>query len=254
MRLRQRRPRTVIPVVIFTFGPDGPCALECAGAALDSGLGPVFVFDDIARALGGDTAAALRSLGVRVATTGFPRGGNLRGRAAIAGMASCYRRALAETGANWLIKLDSDTILHRPERISDVMAGGACLASWDCGGTGVSGSCMALSGGVVSRLEHAAAGRSWPAEFSPANCPEDQFTLMVARHAGSLEIFPYHPSGGFGAGWRYGEATVPLSEYAKRFDCVTFGNRHLLTGSDCDRREQAASAMARFRSACRLQT
>lgn len=62
----------MIPVVIFTFGPDGPAALLAARSAARAGLGPVFVEVDGVNPVSPEIVRDMEADGFNVSYTDFP--------------------------------------------------------------------------------------------------------------------------------------------------------------------------------------
>lgn len=239
---------SIVPV-IFTYSPDGPCALEAAGALVDAGFPVIYVAEDAFRPLLQETRAAMLDLGCRCMQTHHqPSKAGQYGRVVLTGIADTYGRIVEETGTDYLYKVDSDTIVNRTDRMREAAGAGVAAAGWAWLGWGFSGSCSLISRRAAAAIREACyAAGPLPAGLSDAACPEDLASATIARTVGDVWIWPYDPAGGYGAGYQYHHATIDLAEYARRFDCVTFGNRSMLEGTPCDRRAQVALTMAEYR-------
>ena len=233
----------IVPV-IFTYSRDGACAAEAAGALKEAGFDEVFVFADTNHHLTGEAMVAIRCTGARMLPSTHPNPGGQYGPECLRGIATCYREVIAATGADYVLKVDSDTIVVKTSRLRAAAADGVAAAGWVWGGWEFGGCCALISRRAANEVLRVATE-----EKLPCRCPEDVTTARIAARVGDVRRWPYNEQGGFGAGYRYG--ITPLEEHARRFDMVTFGNRHLLAGSDCDRREKVALTMARFRRVLR---
>lgn len=240
-----------IATVIFTFSCDHACAVQASESAFDAGLGPVWVFEDGASPLPGETAALLRTAGCRVERTAFPRMSNLRGVEAFRGMLDCYDRVLKFTGASHVLKLDSDTMVVSAARINKAANDDVALAAMRSDRYPFFGMAMLLSRRLVDLIGDKVSGDGGIEGFDSRNFPEDIVTGTLATRfqCGEVRSWDYDPAGGFGAGYAYSEAKVGLDEYARRFDVVTFGNRHLIPGDEpsCTKRAKVAETMLEFR-------
>jgi hypothetical protein len=233
----------IVPV-IFTYSRDGACAAEAAGALKDAGFSDVVVFEDAHDPV---SDAALEGIGkarAQIFASSHPNPGGQYGPECLRGIATCYRDVIAGTSADYVLKVDSDTIVVKTARLRAAAADGVAAAGWVWGGWEFGGCCALISRRAANEVLRVATE-----ENLPCRCPEDVTTARIAARVGEVRRWPYNEQGGFGAGYRYG--VTPLEEHARRFDMVTFGNRHLLAGSDCDRREKVALTMARFRRVLR---
>lgn len=236
----------MIPVVIFTFAGDGAAAMMAGKSAIAAGLGPVFIEIDGAKPLTPEMRAAMKRQGFRVRETMFPRNKGIRGIDCYRGLLGSYSYALRDTGASHVLKLDSDTLVFRADRIKQAVADDVAAASMRTDGYRFYGCAMVLSSRLVSGI--AAHVQRWKGIPGHRNhdLSEDIATGDMADllDIGEVRRWPFDPAGGYCAGWRYDD--TPPEVYRERFDVVTFGNRHLLTGKDCERRDKVAETMARF--------
>lgn len=233
----------IVPV-IFTYSKDGACAIEAAGALRDAGFDFVLAFEDSRNQL---TLETLRGL-AKVATviqSNHPNPGGQFGIECLQGILNCHRKALTMAMADYVLKVDSDTVVRDASRIMRAAEDGVAAAAWTWHGWEFSGCCALISRSAVN---HAVRLLANPPPWIGDRCPEDITIGRLAAEVGEVRRFPYDPAGGFCAGYRYGATT--FEEYARRFDVVTFGNRHLLPGRDCEKRERVALTMARFRRVC----
>lgn len=239
-----------IPVVIFTFSCDHACTVFAARSALDAGLGPVFVEVDAASPIPVGTTDELRRLGCRVSETTFPRNGNIRGMESLKGLLATYRKVFSATGAAHLVKLDADTVVLRPDRLKQAAKDDVSCAAMSHGGTPFFGMCMMIASRLVHTMEMLAKSQGQFAGFDNGNFYEDIVTGTMSQRLrlGETRQWPFDPDGGFGAGYTYAHSKIHLSEYAERFDVITFGNRHLIPGdmSSCAKRDKVAETMLEF--------
>lgn len=230
----------IVPV-IFTYSKDGPCAIEAAGALRDAGFDLVVVFEDSKNPLTLEVSREISKVAV-VLQSSHPNPGGQYGIECLRGIVSCHRRALGVSRADYVLEVDSDTIVRRTDRILIAASAGVAAAAATWPGCPFAGCCALISRRAI---HHAAKVLENPPAWIGERCPEDATIGRIAADVGEVRRFPYNAKGGFAAGYRYGETT--LEEYAKRFDVVTFGNRHLIPGRDCERRERVAITMSRFR-------
>lgn len=235
----------VVPV-IFTHAPDGPCSLESAAALREAGFADVFVFEDAAQPLAVETRKSMKRIAT-VMQSNHPNPGGQYGIDCLRGIMLCHSRVISMTGCTHVLKVDSDTVVNRADRILQAACDGVAAAGGTWHGWEFSGCCELVS---VAAVHHVfGVLHNPPSWLDRAGCPEDITTGKIAASVGEVRRFAYDESGCFAAGYRYG--VTPLAEHARRFDVVTFGNRHLLPGRDCEKRERVAQAMARFRRECR---
>jgi hypothetical protein len=232
-----RRAGAVIVPVIFTYGKDGACAIEAAGALRDVGFDFVVVFEDMHHPVTDECRKALCKLAY-VCQSDHPNPGGQFGIECLRGIVDCH----LQVDSAYVLKVDSDTIVRRVGRIKQAAVDGVAAAAWTWHGWEFSGCCALIS---RKTLLHAQKLLANPPAWIGERCPEDITIGRIAEEVGEVRRFPYNAEGGFAAGYRYGKTT--LEEYARRFDVVTFGNRHLLPGRDCDKREKVAFTMSRFR-------
>lgn len=236
---------------IFTFGPDGACALEAVSRIRKHWpRAPLYVWEDGSDLLNQDAVDTLRSrYRAEVRPTFFERSGNLNGEECFTGMIACYAYSLeSHPEITHILKVDSDTFVNRPAMLDAAMLDGVYAAAWSFKGWGFSGVASLLSREAVFEIE-AYKGR---VPGLPPRMNEDLASGAYAYHLAEgreVRVWAYAPDGGFAASYQYGKSAVGLEEYLRRFDIITFGSRNLIEGalSDCDQRLAAAAEMAKAR-------
>ena len=239
----------MIPVVIFTFADDGAAAMMAGKTALAAGLGPVFMEVDGAKPLTSEMRAAMKRQGFRVRETMFPRTKGIRGIDCYRGLLGSYSYAMRDTGASHVLKLDSDTLILRADRIKQAVADDVAAASMQTEDYRFYGCAMVLSFRLVHSIAaHVQRWKGLPGHRN-RDVSEDLATGDMADllELGEVRRWQFDPAGGYCAGWQYDGK--PAAIYRERFDVVTFGNRHLLAGKECERRDQVAATMAEFTAA-----
>lgn len=236
----------MIPVCIFTFELDGPAALMAAQSAKRAGLGPVFISVDAARPLAPALRLAMMAEGFRVREATFPRVLNLRGIDCYRGLIETYQWVLKESGATHLFRLDSDSLVNRAGRIKQAVADDVAAAALRTGEYPFYGYAMVLSKRVVDGIAGVIAKFGAIPGHRGNSMAEDHATGDMAGvlDLGEVRHWDYDPAGGYGAGWHFKAGAERM--YYDRFDVVTFGNRTLLTGKDCARRDQVTAAMSQY--------
>lgn len=236
----------MIPVVIFTFGPDGPAALLAAKSAARAGLGPVFVEVDGVNPVLPEIVRDMEADGFNVSYTDFPTPFRLLGLDCFKGMLESYRRIFATTGATHVFKLDSDTLVQDAGRIREAVRDNVSAAASSNPDCHFYGCAM-----VVSRRLAYSIGTyidRWDGMPGFANrdlCEDLAFGHMSDKlNLGETRRWEYDPAGSYLAGWQFNPEKTAL--YKTKFDVVTFGNRHLLTGEINERRGKVIGAMVQF--------
>ena len=242
----------IVPI-IFTYAADGPCALEAVGALFDAGFPVVYVAEDAFRPLLDETRYAAETLGAKFIPTHYQAtNGGQYGRAVLAGIADAYAKVIEDTGADYVLKVDSDTVVAKTCRLRAAAAAGVAAAGWAWMGWEFSGCAALISATTVAELLRVCYGTEpLPRGLADADCPEDVATSVIARGVGEVLIWPWCIEGGYGSAYQYQHAKGPLEEYARRYDICTFGNRHLLPGTPCDQRAHVALTMAEYRRVLR---
>lgn len=239
-----------LPVIIFTYSCDHAATVFAARSALDAGLGPVFVMVDAGAPIPPATTGELERLGCRVSLTFFPRNGNIRGMESMKGLLDAYTAVFETTGAAHLVKLDADTMILDSGRLKQAAAADVSCAAWSHEGTPFFGMCMVISSRLVHAMRMIARSQGKFAGFDNAAFYEDIVTGTMSQRLrlGETRQWPYDGRGGFGAGYRYAAAKLPLADHADRYDVVTFGNVHLIPGggSSCAKRDKVAETMLEF--------
>lgn len=210
-----------IPVVIFSYGKETEAAAVAARRALAAGLGPVYIASDAKNPCGPIG-------GTRVILTTFERPRSLRGFDCFQGMLKTYRQILNETGASHILKLDSDTVIVRADRLFTAAVNDASSLAGSQKDYPFLGWCCLLSRRFIESLYLETCTLGGCTGFSNCCMPEDRVLGARTDHDHSEQ--PYNPAGSFTAAYQYDRATIPLEEYAARFDVITFGNRRLIKG------------------------
>lgn len=227
------KPNSMIAFILFTHGADADCLRESVTSIRTAYRGaPVAIFDDHRCRV--SPVPRCEMLGV----TAFNRRGNLNGRECLLGMLACMSRVAAKTGAKWICKVDSDTILNRqPNRPLDSYLDGYALAGSGVHAASVLGPCYAVRASALPDLTLAAL--STP-DLVP---PEDAAITQCAINAGfRVNVIP--AGGGWLSKFNYREP----AEDVKYRACVavSFGNRNQLRCAESVRRERVARAMRDF--------
>lgn len=239
----------MIPVVIFTFGPDGLAALMAAESAAASGLGPVFIEIDGHKPVTPEMAGTMKSKGFRVSFTSFPTPSRLLGLDCFRGMLRSYWRIFKETGATHVFKLDSDTLVQRAGRIRQAVADNVSAAASSNPDCHFYGCAMVVSRRLIEAVgDHIDRWGGMPGFANKDLCEDLAFGHMSdVLRLGETRRWEYNPAGSYLAGWQFDPGKTAL--YKARFDVVTFGNRHLLEGKSCEKRDKVAQAMFEYRIA-----
>jgi hypothetical protein len=236
----------MIPVVIFTFGPDGLAALMAAESAAKAGLGPVFIEIDGKNPVTPEMEARMTRSGFRVSHTSFLTPNRLLGLDCFKGMLQSYRRIFGETGATHVFKLDSDTLVQDAGRIRRAVKADVSAAASSCPTCNFYGCAMVVSKRLTEAIgDHIIRWGGMPGFANKDLCEDLAFGHMSDKLGlGETRRWEYNPTGSYLAGWQFNPEKTEL--YKTNFDVVTFGNRHLLTGKNCERRDKVADAMVRY--------
>ena len=237
----------MIPVVIFTFGPDGPAALLAAKSAARAGLGPVFIEVDGVNPVSPGVVKDMEAEGFIVAHTDFPTPFRLLGLDCFKGMLKSYRKIFAATGATHVFKLDSDTLVQDAGRIRQAVADNVSAAASSNPDCHFYGCAMVVSRRLVYSIgSHIDRWGGMPGFANRDLCEDLAFGYMSdVLNLGETRRWQYSPTGSYLAGWQFNPAKTGL--YKTCFDVVTFGNRHLLTGDSQSRRDKVTQAMVDYR-------
>lgn len=242
----------MIAFVWFSFGGDGDCLVESVASArrVYGQDVPVCVFDDDRAPLSPHVVQMVRP--TLYERTAWDRGGNLRGPICITGILDCMRRVAEITRADWISKIDCDTILIRPW-VQDDLRWAYQGVSWGTQQLGA-GLNYALRRDVPDRILRMIAGR--PGLFKEASCPEDNTIALFATVCcpGATLIHDSAvgaPGQRLASGWIYGE-TPTMAEDCRGYSIVTFGNRFTMDDLDTEERNgsrartRVAVTMAQF--------
>lgn len=243
----------MIPVCIFTFDKDAPAALLTARRAMALGFTRVYLEVDAAHPFPPELRKAAVAEGFHYRLTSFVRHKNLLGVECFRGLLESYRFVLRDSGAAHLLKLDSDTLINRTDRLFQAVRDDVVAAAHADTGRNYHfyGCCCLLSARLVEYMAGVVAAFGAVPGHRNGDMPEDKVTGELADASGMGEVRRWDLTleGGFAAGWKYHKATVPMAEYHRRFDVVIFGNRCLLTGKDCEKRDKVFQTMLEFTSA-----
>lgn len=237
----------MIPVVIFTFGPDGEAALLAAKSAARAGLGPVYIEVDGATPVAPEIAASMEAEGFAVSFTDFPTPFRLLGLDCFKGMLKSYRKIFAATGAAHIFKLDSDTLVQDAGRIREAVRDNVSAAASSNPACHFYGCAMVVSRRLIYSIgSHIDRWGGMPGFANRDLCEDLAFGHMSdVLDLGETRRWQYSPTGSYLAGWQFDPAKTEL--YKTCFDVVTFGNRHLLTGAVAERRVKVTQAMRDYR-------
>lgn len=235
------------PVVIFTFGPDGPAALLAARSAARAGLGPVFIEVDGARPVSPEIVNDMEAEGFSVAYTDFPTPFRLLGLDCFKGMLKSYRKIFAATGTTHVFKLDSDTLVQDAGRIREAIRDNVSAAASSNPDCHFYGCAMVVSRRLVYSIgSHIERWGGMPGFANRDLCEDLAFGHMSdVLNLGETRRWQYSPTGSYLAGWQFNPDKTDL--YKTCFDVVTFGNRYLLTGDLGSRRDKVIQAMVDYR-------
>lgn len=199
---------------------------------------PIYVWDDASRPMDPGTVRTVESLATYKQTI-FKRGGPMVGPEATEGILSCCAWAFGQhPRETHQAKLDPDVLIIRPDRITKAARDNVFYATWSVKGAPFSGMANVQSKAFV---EEAAAAGALPGVT--ASMGEGKRMGVAALHlAAGREIrkWDYNPLSGYGASFQYEKAQIPLEEYVRRFDVITFGAKTCPTG-----RLEAALTMAK---------
>ena len=220
-----------IPALIFCYGGDALPMRECVRGLLTAGLMPV-VMDDKHAPLPRHAQAWIEAQGGEYRQTKFKRNGNLNGVKTSAYIAWHMHDTCERHRSNIAIKIDADTIIHRPALFSEMSTG---IYSTTLRRREAFGCCYSLQSDVAYDVSERLFRR-----YNDTTVPEDVtiWREVIAHHEHQmLDFSPHH--GPFSA--------VPLTFDpldCLRFDVLTFGNRP--TEGWKDRSMQIYNAMKRF--------
>lgn len=218
-----------IAFIWFSFSGDGDCLVESVDSVrrVYGQDVPVCIFDDAAAPVSPHILQLVRP--TLYERTRFDRGGNLRGAICITGMLDCMRRAAEITRADWISKIDCDTILIRPW-IEDDLRWAYQGVSWGTQQLGA-GLNYTLRKDVPLRILDRIAGR--PGIFKEPDCPEDNTIALLATVCipGSTYIHDSAydaPGTRLAAGWMYTQDSPSTFEDCRGHSMITFGNRYTM--------------------------
>lgn len=243
-------------LVWFTFALDEACLLQSIRAARHHAPeSPRVVVADSAAPIRPETVAALRLSGTQCLEDCAARAGNLNGREWLVAQLSRLGDAGSLPGVDWVIKIDSDTLLNAPPSSwlqyasRDHQAVCAWQPKW-----WFQGSCYALRATTPQALrDHLAACPQVLASLAP-KYPEDTAVANILTDLhGPASILAL--AGGSASTLFKGEQIAhynfhswPAFEGYRPFRVVCFGNRHSLPPQmpDAVRRHTAARTMQAF--------
>lgn len=224
--------------VWFTFGPDGPALIESVAAFRAAGGSRVAIFDEQREPVADGVLDLIRP-DLRQKTV-WNRGRNLRGWQNVFAELAAMEIAAIELGGEGVVKIDSDTLVLELDWIdpkapmSGFMAGGEAF---------LFGLAYHLRVDAIRAIRASMEGRhrnpkEQVAEDRAISCE----ALWLYGQAVNVNGWQHGKAGG----WDYGR--TPEEKY-QRCAAITFGNRNLIPGpgKPCEKREQVALAMAKYR-------
>lgn len=217
-----------LTAAVFAYAGDALPVIECVRHLTKLGV-RAWVFDDSEHRLPGWVQGSIWRMGAAYQVTRFPRRGNLNGT----GCAIGILESMLSTGADVVAKIDSDTIIVRPDLFA---AGTVGCCSTMTARRDAFGACYSIRREtIIAALEIL---RGLPDD--PA-APEDLTIWSAIRATGhAFEMLDHHPRGG-------GLAAVPIGspvDKPERFAALTFGNPP--PSGWADRQLQVAIEMRRF--------
>lgn len=216
---------------------------------------PCAVIEDAEHPLPGDTKQTLQDDGVYLMQSKVPRNGNLNGLAWTREQLRCLDVCAENLGMDNLIKIDSDVVCRTLQRLTESLAtdGIHNAGIYDereerapyCYGP-VYGLSVTAVRACLDALKELPPWAFDANIILPRGAPEDHLTGRLIGHRLGTDcraMWRYEASGGLLAGWQYRADRQGLQEihwireYWRRFECVTFGNRHLIPSHKHARRE-----------------
>jgi len=237
----------MIPVVIPTWSLDAPCVLESVGALIDGGKDPaeIAVAHNPERGLPTRTTDLLRSSRVSIIEHDYAHRRTpedfTRLQTSLLGWAMVH-------DTEYVLKLDSDTIIRRWGHIEDAVKERRLVATPAWPGNLFVGCCSLYSKDalrVLSRVD------SYNALEGHMTNEDQAFHYVLAKVFGpeAIHNWWYRKMGGLIKGWRYTKEEFTMEDYADRYDVVTFGNRKQVDGKCTgEKHEIVAKTMAEFRN------
>jgi len=225
-----------------------------------------FVIEDAAAPLSREDREALAAVGARVFFSRFHRGGNLTGAENLTGQLQFLELAGMVAGADgtpadWLLKVDSDTVVQRLDWLAGVDPEQVAAVCHEQPHWWFQGCCYALSMAWLPQLKALWEGLEQASETDPRRqelaklgplYPEDVTTgwLAVATAGARCVIaVPGFPAGLGIAHWMFKRSERDReAELCRPYAVVAFGNRMLLPSQmpEASQRLAAAQAMAFF--------
>lgn len=219
------------PACIFTYSGDALPLRECVRGAKLAGLLPI-VIDDSHSPMGRTVWTWIDSQGGLYFQSDFNRRGNLNGTECATGISKCLYEAMRLTHAAQAFKLDTDTIIQRPERFLGISSG---VYSTTLHRREAFGCCYSLTRDAARRV------RNDLMRMDDTTAPEDQLIWQsIKRLNVRHKLHDFTPEGG-------AFSAVPQSfdpVDCMKFDILTFGN--LPAGGWKDRAMQITLAMKRL--------
>jgi len=241
---------SLLAVVIPSWSADAPCVLESAGRVLDSGVSAdrvaVAHCVDRDKPLPEVTVNLLRRRGINVIEHDYCHARSMEGIRLLP--VTLFRWAEIQK-ADYVVKVDSDTLVNRWDRVEKAVGDGVLAAAWAWPGTYWAGCCSLYS---RRALKYLVCPKSYDRLQGYVTNEDRVIHYLLTREFGfdAIRYWWHDRSGGFARGWQYGKDPWTMEECAERFDVVTFGNRCRIPGG-CKggKREEMARTMAKFRKA-----
>ena len=218
----------------------------------------ILLADDGSNPLSPQRREALGKSGVAIMDTSFDRRRNLNGHECVKGILSVLREAAERFGADYILKIDPDTMLFSSE-LTGGLAGGSIGSIGGAAGSKPDryffGMCYVLGEDTIKKaLEFAI--RSTPESLSDLieknkKLPEDYTISAICSlvSPATHRTIPFTTGRGFHCSWPYGKKDFSPVQTITSFSAIHFGQWHLIPGATPDKKRQTAgSAMSLCRN------
>ena len=234
-----------IPGAIFTYEPDGPLSILAARAARRAGMGKPYIIQDESKPLSSSATLRAAELKYPLITTDFDRKGNLNGLECVHGMLQCYKKIMDNECCDYVLKIDSDTLLTRSTTVYEAASHDRLIAavsipedkSKGIDPRPAAGACMLLSRVLVEEMLSFIHKWNGLPNMLNSNMPEDVAigSFAVLLDATSCLLCRKSSVAGFGYAWDDGTPYEDIESFKERFEFVTFGNPKDVDGNRVSR-------------------